>query len=36
MINPHVRWFFDVKKPDGTVAKWEITGPGRRRSARTA
>ena len=28
MINPHVRWFFDVKKPDGTVAKWEITGAG--------
>src|SRR3954465_5270593 len=28
MINPHVRWFFDVKKADGTVAKWEITGAG--------
>src|SRR5262249_49761563 len=28
LINPHVRWFFDVKKPDGTVAKWEITGAG--------
>src|SRR5712691_6420757 len=28
MINPHVRWFFDVKKPDGTTAKWEITGAG--------
>ena len=30
MVNPHVRWFFDVKNPDGTVAKWEVTagGPG--------
>jgi hypothetical protein len=30
MVNPHVRWFFDVKSPDGTVAKWEVTagGPG--------
>src|SRR5256885_15868175 len=28
MINPHVRWFFDVKKPDGTMDKWEITGAG--------
>jgi len=28
MINPHVRWFFDVKKADGTVDKWEITGAG--------
>jgi hypothetical protein len=28
MINPHVRWFFDVKKADGTVEKWEITGAG--------
>jgi len=30
LINPHVRWFFDVKKPDGTVLKWEVTagGPG--------
>src|SRR5258705_9420811 len=28
MINPHVRWFFDAKKPDATVSKWEITGAG--------
>jgi hypothetical protein len=28
LINPHVRWFFDVKKADGTVSKWEITGAG--------
>src|SRR5690242_1808411 len=28
MINPHVRWFFDVKKADGSVDKWEITGAG--------
>jgi hypothetical protein len=28
MINPHVRWFFEVKKPDGTTATWEITGAG--------
>ena len=28
MINPHVRWFFDVKAPDGTVTKWELTGAG--------
>ena len=28
MINPHVRWFFEVKKADGTTAKWEITGAG--------
>jgi hypothetical protein len=28
MINPHVRWFFDVKKADGTMEKWEITGAG--------
>ncbi len=25
IINPHVRWYFDVKKPDGTVVKWELT-----------
>ena len=28
LVNPHVRWFFDVKKPDGTMAKWELTGAG--------
>ncbi|MGE3840999.1 MAG: DUF6152 family protein [Vicinamibacterales bacterium] len=28
MINPHVRWFFDEKKPDGTVVKWEVSGAG--------
>src|SRR4030095_12498624 len=28
MITPHVRWFFEVKKPDGTTATWEITGAG--------
>jgi len=25
IINPHVRWYFDVKKPDGTLTKWELT-----------
>jgi hypothetical protein len=25
IINPHVRWYFDVKKPDGTMTKWELT-----------
>lgn len=35
MINPHVRWFFDEKKPDGTIVKWEMSGagPGALRSA---
>lgn len=28
LINPHVRWFFDVKQPDGTVVKWEVTAGG--------
>lgn len=28
MVNPHVRWFFDEKKPDGTVVKWEMSGAG--------
>ena len=28
LINPHVRWFFDVKKADGTVAKWEVSAAG--------
>ena len=27
-INPHVRWFFDVKNPDGSTTKWEVTGAG--------
>lgn len=25
MVNPHVRWYFDVKKPDGSTTQWEIT-----------
>jgi hypothetical protein len=28
MVNPHVRWYFDVKMPDGSTAKWELTGAG--------
>ena len=28
LINPHVRWFFDVKGADGTVTQWEVTGAG--------
>lgn len=28
LINPHVRWFFDVKKPDGTMIKWEVSAAG--------
>jgi Family of unknown function (DUF6152) len=28
MINPHVRWFFEEKKPDGTVVTWEMSGAG--------
>ena len=28
MINPHVRWFFDVKEADGSISKWEVTGAG--------
>ena len=28
LVNPHVRWFFDVKNPDGTVTKWEVTAGG--------
>ena len=28
LINPHVRWFFEEKKPDGTIVKWEMTGAG--------
>jgi hypothetical protein len=35
MINPHCRWFFDEKKSDGTIVKWEMSGagPGALRSA---
>lgn len=35
MINPHVRFFFDETKPDGTTVKWEMSGagPGALRSA---
>lgn len=35
LINPHVRWFFEEKKADGTLVKWEMTGagPGALRSA---
>jgi hypothetical protein len=28
LINPHTRWFFDVKKPDGTIVKWEVSAAG--------
>jgi hypothetical protein len=28
MINPHCRWFFDEKKADGTIVKWEMSGAG--------
>ena len=28
LINPHVRWFFDVKKADGTMEQWEVTAAG--------
>lgn len=35
MVNPHVRWYFEVKKPDGTVEEWQLTasGPGPMRDA---
>ncbi len=35
MINPHVRWFFEETKPDGTKVEWEMSGagPGALRSA---
>ena len=35
MINPHVRWFFEETKPDGTKVTWEMSGagPGALRSA---
>ena len=28
MINPHVRWYFDVAGPNGTASKWEVIGAG--------
>lgn len=28
MINPHVRWFFEETKPDGTKVEWEMSGAG--------
>ncbi len=28
LVNPHVRWFFDVKRPDGTVIQWEVSAAG--------
>ena len=28
LINPHTRWFFDVKKADGSVSKWEVSAAG--------
>ena len=28
MINPHVRWFFDVTEGNGSTSKWEVTGAG--------
>jgi uncharacterized protein DUF6152 len=28
LINPHVRWYFDVAKPGGGVDKWEVIGAG--------
>jgi len=28
LVNPHVRWFFDVKKPDGTMIQWEVSAAG--------
>ena len=28
VINPHCKWFFDVKKPDGTTEKWELAAGG--------
>ena len=35
MINPHVRWFFEETKADGTKVEWEMSGagPGALRSA---
>jgi hypothetical protein len=28
LINPHVRWYFDVAKAGGGVDKWEVIGAG--------
>jgi hypothetical protein len=28
LINPHVRWYFDVSKGAGFVEKWEVIGAG--------
>src|SRR5687767_15890701 len=28
MINPHVRWFFEETKADGTKVTWEMSGAG--------
>ena len=28
LVNPHVRWFFDVKKTDGTIIQWEVSAAG--------
>lgn len=28
LVNPHVRWFFDVKRPDGSVIQWEVSAAG--------
>jgi len=35
MINPHVRWYFEETKPDGTKVEWQFTasGPGAMRDA---
>src|SRR4029077_16997795 len=35
LINPHVRWFFDVKKPTRNNDKWEVSAavPGPIRQA---
>jgi hypothetical protein len=35
MINPHVKWFFEEKKADGTTVVWEMggAGPGALRAA---
>jgi hypothetical protein len=35
MINPHVKWFFEETKPDGTKVTWEMggAGPGALRAA---
>jgi hypothetical protein len=35
MINPHCRWFFEVKTPGGAPVEWELTAgsPGALRAA---